>query len=147
MSAKKMSAVTECGIFAIGLPPLIAAIVVMLGSMMQRPGPPVMGVSRGLFIGVPIVGAAGILMIFGILLLVTRKVWALIGCVVGGYLVALSYCVVLTILTGTPGANLMTAAMIAVPVLLTIRSRKAIAEIRRGPPSEAQTPPPQPPAT
>jgi len=146
MSTKKMSVVTEFGVFAIGLPLIIALVGAVLVSMTERPGPPVMGVSRGLFIGVPILGSAGILMLFGILLLVTRKVWALMGCVVGGYLVALSYCVVLTILTGTPGVNLMTAAMIALPVVLTIRSRKAIAEIRSGIPSDSQGPPPLPPA-
>jgi hypothetical protein len=147
MSAKKMSAITECSIFAIGLPLILALIATILGSLMKRPGSPGMDAGRGLIMGIPIGGSAGVLLIFGILLVVTRKAWALVGCVVGGYLIALSYCVVMVILTGTVGVNLITGAMIAVPVLLTIRSGKAFAEIRNGAPSDSQAPPRLPPST
>lgn len=155
MTAKKTSVVTEFGIFAIGLPLIIGIVAAMfsatLSNSRQTP-PPVMGISRGLFITVPILGTCAISMVFGILLLITRKVWAVVGCIIAGGLIALSYIVVFTILAGPP-INLITAVLIAGPVLLYVRSSKAIAEINNAsaPPAVPSSlspvaPPPLPPS-
>ncbi len=147
MATRKTSVVTEMGIFAIGLSIIIGSIVAIVSSMGIRPGPPVMGISRNIFIAAPLLGTCIISMVFGILLLITRTVWAVIGCVAAGGLITLTYMGVFFVLTGKVSIDLITLAMIAVPVLLIIRSPYAISEIRNGSSSAQANTPANPPAT
>jgi hypothetical protein len=131
--ADRINPVAEFGMFAIGLPVLIGFVTVMFVMFTDgRPGPPIHGVNRGWFIAGPILGASALSAIAGILLLATRRIWALFGCIIGGFLIVLAYLVVLTVATGMVPVNLMTLVLIAGPVLLVVRAPKAIAGIRTG---------------
>ena len=130
--------ITEFGVFAMVFPVVMAGVSAFTFFLLGPPGaPPIMGVSRGVFFGVPIFGSAAICMIAGILLLATRSLWSVLGCVIAGSLIAVSYITVNMIGAGRFTFDLMSFVLLAVPVFLIIRCPKAIAEIRRlrhGPP-------------
>ena len=129
--ADKTSPITDFGAFAIGLPVLMSVLTLLFAVFMDdHPRPPIMGVSRGWFLGVPILGASALSAVAGVLLLVTKRMWALVACIVGGFLIVLAYLVVFTLATGIIPLNLLTLALAAGPVLLVLRAPKAIAEIR-----------------
>jgi hypothetical protein len=141
MAARKMSTVTEIGIFTMGLPVMIGLFVALFAFSEGLPGQSAADKSRGMFIAIPLLSACGICFLSGILLLASRKAWAVYGCIIGGTLIPLAYLGVVTILTGSPGVNLITAVFIAVPVLLVIRGKKALDELHTPP----APPPPDPP--
>ena len=142
--AGERSVVTEMGIFAIGFGLIVAAVwCVMLVVAAESGGT---AESRLFIAGAITLPVCALSFAAGVTLLIARKIWGIIACVVCGVLLSLVVIGLQVVALGGLPINLMTLVLVAVPVVLAIRAPKAIEEVRRGAAQRTagQRPPPLP---
>lgn len=147
--AKKLSVVTEFGIFNIVLPLLVILMMGAISSYEKRPTPEM--VERLHLIWIWMGAACAMCAAGGVLVLLQRKVWTIYAAIFGAATIPLVYCAAMVVATGTLSINLITIVAILIPVVPCARLSKAVAELRPVvvPPIPSNTgipmPPPPPP--
>lgn len=144
---RNMTTVVEFGIFAIVLPIILSVLVVGLslwGGSQAQANPGQVWARMMLLFGPMLIGAITSLL-FGILLLAFRTRWAVMGAIVGTAFIPVGYIGATWVLMQRIPVDLLTAALVAGPILMITRSPAAFAELREdaaGGPGAVPPPPP-----
>lgn len=123
------SAVTEVGIFAIGIGVIVSLAAIAATNGIDAGAPPIFGMPRRMGIGLPIAGSALLNIAAGVMLLKLRSQLAVAACMVAAISVAVVYFAIMIGSGVGVSINVMTLLFVAIPVMVLVRGGKALEEI------------------
>lgn len=128
---KKVGSVgTEVGVLSIAMGILLAIAAGLVISLLAEDAPPFLGFTRRYGLGIPIAVVAGLNLGAGVLLLLRRSEICVAACMGAVCAITLVYLAIMILSGAGVGINYITGLMILIPVLVVVRGRKAMDEIR-----------------